>query len=477
MSAPTLNRDIDAGAIGELRQKLRGDLITPSDAAYDQARQAWNGMVDKHPALIVQCADAPDVATVIEFGRSQGLELGVKCGGHSVLGMSIPDGGLMIDLSRMNEVRIEPEARLAHVGGGALLGDLDRASMEHGLATTAGNVSHTGVGGLTLGGGMGWLARQFGMACDNVVEYEIVTASGETLAASADENADLFWGLRGGGGNFGVVTKFTFRLHPIDGQALVVDFFYPIERARDVLRFFREFAAEAPAQATPTAWIGTTREWPFLPPELYFQDLVNAGFVWVGDPEEGRALLPPFRAVAEPVSETVDEMTYVDLQSSNDEPMGNQRGRRYMKGHYLRELSDEVIEAFIGRGGAGDLLPNASLQGYGGAINRVGIDASAFSHRHAKFEFLTFGSWDDPAEDGARMAASRRFGAAMEPFSSGVYVNVLSDEGEAGVRHAYQAESLARLTALKDRYDPDNVFHLNHNITPSHGNRLRADQL
>jgi FAD/FMN-containing dehydrogenase len=467
MSAPSTDHGTAATMAQELRAALTGTVLAPADTGYDAARQAWNAMVDKHPALIAQCADAGDVATAIAFARRNGLEIGVKCGAHSVLGMSIPEDGLMIDLSRMNEVRIDPDARLAHVGGGALLGALDRASMEHGLATTAGNVSHTGVGGLTLGGGMGWLARQFGMACDNVVEYEIVTAAGDTLTASASENPDLFWGLRGGGGNFGVVTRFTFRLHPISGQALVIDFMYPFERAGDVLRFFRAFAADAPSQATPTAWIGTTRDWPFLPPELHFKDLVNAGYVWVGDPAEGRALLPPFRAIAEPVAESVDEMTYVELQSSSDEPMANQKGRRYMKGHYLRELSDEAIEAFIGRGGEGELPANGSLQGYGGAISRVGIGESAFSHRGAAFEFLTMTNWEDPAEDAARMAASRRFAAAMEPFSSGVYVNVLSDEGATGVQHAYESSTLARLTALKDRYDPENLFHLNHNIAPS----------
>jgi FAD/FMN-containing dehydrogenase len=467
MSAPSIDQATAATLAQELRGTLTGAVLAPADAGYDVARQAWNAMVDRHPALIAQCADAGDVATAIAFGRRHGLELGVKCGAHSVLGMSIPDGGLMIDLSRMNEVHIDPEALLAHVGGGALLGALDRASMEHGLATTAGNVSHTGVGGLTLGGGMGWLARQFGMACDNVVEYEIVTAAGGTLIVSASENPDLFWGLRGGGGNFGVVTRFTFRLHPISGQALVVDFMYPFEAARDVLRFFRDFAADAPPQATPTAWIGTTRDWPFLPPELHFKTLVNAGYVWVGDPAEGRALLPPFRATAEPVAESVDEMTYVELQSSSDEPMANQKGRRYMKGHYLSELSDGAIEAFIGRGGEGELPANGSLQGYGGAIGQVGIGESAFSNRDAKFEFLTMTNWEDPAEDVARMAASRRYAAAMEPFSSGVYVNVLSDEGATGVRHAYESNTLARLTALKDRYDPDNVFHLNQNIAPS----------
>ena len=471
MSAATSERAVAADSIEQLRNRLRGSVLAPSEGGYDTARRAWNGMLDKHPALIAQPTDAPDVATAIAFGRREGLELGVKCGGHSALGQSIPEGGLMIDLSRMNDVRIDPEARLAHVGGGALLGDMDRASAVHRLATTAGNVSHTGVGGLTLGGGMGWLARQFGMACDNVVEYEVVTASGDVLAASADENPDLFWGLRGGGGNFGVVTKFTFRLHPISGQALVVDFSYPAERAVELLRFFREFAAEAPLEATPTAWIGTVGEGDSVPADLWGEDLVNIGFVWVGDPDGGRALLEALRALAEPVAETVDETTYVELQGSSDVAMAHQM-RRYMKGNYLRELTDDAIAAFIARGGEawqGEFRPSGALLGYGGAIGRIGLGETAFSHRDARFEFSTSAGWTEPGEDESRMAGPRRYGAEMEPFSSGVYVNVLSDEGAAGVRHAYPPDTLARLRALKDRYDPENVFHLNHNIPPSSG--------
>jgi FAD/FMN-containing dehydrogenase len=469
MSTSTTDRTVAADAIKELRKDLRGSVLSASDVDYQAARRAWNGMIDKHPALIVQPADATDVAKAIAFGRREGLELGVKCGGHSALGQSIPEGGLMMDLSRMNDVRINPGARLAHVGGGALLGDLDRASAVHGLATTAGNVSHTGVGGLTLGGGMGWLARQFGMACDNVVEYEVVTASGDVLTASANENPDLFWGLRGGGGNFGVVTKFTFRLHPISGEALVVDFSYPAERAVELLRFFREFAVEAPAEASPTAWIGTVGEGDAVPADLWGTDLVNIGFVWVGDPDGARAMLEPLRAVEQPVAEIVNETTYVELQASSDVAMAHQM-RRYMKGHYLRELTDEAIAAFIARGGEarqGEFRPSGALLGYGGAIGRIGIGETAFSHRDARFEFSTSAGWTEPGEDEARMAGPRRYGAEMERFSSGVYVNVLSDEGAAAVRHAYPPETLARLTALKDRYDPENVFHLNHNIAPS----------
>jgi FAD/FMN-containing dehydrogenase len=456
-------------SIQELRAALHGPVLTPSDNGYDQARQAWNAMVDKRPVLIAQCLDADDVAAAITHGRRHGLELGVRCGGHSVLGQAIPEGGLQIDLSRMNAVHVDPQQRLARVQGGALLGDMDRATLGHGLATTAGNVSHTGVGGLTLGGGMGWLARQVGMACDNVVSYEIVTADGSKLTASADENPELYWGLRGGGGNFGVVTEFTFRLHPIVNEALAVDFFYRPDMARSIVGAFLELAPTAPPEATVTVWTGTTGPWPFLPEQLQGKDLVGLGYVWAGDAQRGRSLLPAFRAAAEPIAESIEETTYLELQTGADEPM-RPGMRRYWKGHYLRDLPEAAIEAFLGRGGPveeGEWRSNGSLTGYGGAIGHVGIDETAFSHRDAKFEFLTSAGWEDAAEDDMRIAAPRRYAADLQPFASGVYVNGLSDEGAAGVQQAYYAETLARLTAIKDRYDPDNVFHLNHNITPS----------
>jgi len=469
MSAPTVGRELNAPSVEGLRKDLRGTVIAPSDAHYDDARRAWNAMVDKRPAVIAQCADAKDVASAVAFARRNRLEIGVKCGGHGIQGDAVPDGGLMIDLSPMSSVRIDPQLRLAYVGGGALLGDLDRASAPHGLATTAGQVSHTGVGGLTLGGGMGWLARQFGLACDNVAAYEVVTADGSRLTASADENPDLFWGLRGGGGNFGVVTEFTFRLHPISGQVLQADFFYQPADGPAVMRFFRDFARSAPRQANPTAWVGTAPEWPFLPAELQGKPLVNAGYVWVGDPEEGRALLPPFRDVAAPVAEEIGESTYVELQAQGDESQRHDM-RRYWKDHYLRELTDEAIDAILGRGGPageGSIQANADILGMGGAIAEVGPGESAFSHRDAAFEFITDTGWEDPAEDEMRMSACRRYAAAVEPYSSGSYVNALSDEGAAGVKRAYPPEALARLTELKDRYDPDNVFHLNHNVPPT----------
>jgi FAD/FMN-containing dehydrogenase len=450
-----------------------GRLLRPGDDDYDDARTVWNAMVDRRPAVIAQCRSTADVAAAVRFGRERGLEIGVRCGGHSVLGVCVPDGGLMIDLSTMHAVRVDPDARRAWVQGGAQLGALDRAAQRFGLATTAGNVSYTGVGGLTLGGGMGWLARRFGLACDNVEAFEVVTADGSTVRASASENSGLFWGLRGGGGNFGVVTEFELRLHQIGTAALIADYFYSHAEAPAALRRWRDLIDDAPAHATLTAWVGTSGEWPSLPRELHNQPLVGAGFVWVGDPDEGRRLLPTFSDLGRPVAQSVEEMTYLELQSIDDDGHRHGLRRRYWKGHYLPQVPDAAIDAFLSQGmpegdGAGDrsMLPAASFQSYGGAIASLSDDESAFSHRETMVEFVAAAGWTDPAEDERRIAAARRFGAAIEPFASGVYVNVLSDEGEEGVRRAYRPDKLVRLAALKHRYDPENVFHLNHNIRP-----------
>jgi FAD/FMN-containing dehydrogenase len=464
---------VPAGAaVTRLRRGFHGQVLPPDQDGYHTARQVWNAMVDRRPAVIARCASPADVAAGVRFGRALGLELGVRCGGHSVLGLSVPEGGLMLDLTPMGSVRVDPARRRAWVAGGALLGDLDRATQPYGLATTAGNVSHTGVGGLTLGGGMGWLARRFGLACDNVVRFELVGADGELLHASEREHPDLFWGLRGGGGNFGVVTEFEFDLHQVGTAALLVDLFYPPQDAPGVLGRWRELIADAPRQATLTAWVGTAGELPGLAPALWNQPMASVGYVWVGDPDQGRELLSVLRDGTSPVAERVQELSYLELQTMDDERQRPGLLRRYWKGHYLRELDDAAIGAFLSRGdgdGGGDpaLLPSGSLQSYGGAIAAVGDDETAFGHRDALVEFVAVAGWTDPAEDQARVAAARRYGAAVEPFASGVYVNDLTDEGEAGIRRAYGAGTLARLAALKDRYDPGNLFHLNHNIRPT----------
>ena len=427
--------------------------LRPGDAGYDRARTVWNAMVDRRPALIVPCRSAADVVAAVRHGREEGLEIGVRCGGHSVLGLPLTDGGLLIDLAPMGAVQVDPASRRARVGGGALLGALDIASQRHGLATTAGNVSHTGVGGLTLGGGVGWLSRLCGLSSDNVTSFEVVTAAGDVVTASATERPDLYWGLRGGGGNFGVVTEFEFRLHQVGTRALEVEFVHELEDAHEALRGWRELLAEAPRRATPVARVG----------DLDGRPVARIGFVWVGDPAEGRRLVPSYRSIGRPIAERVEELSYLDLQTAGDDVEGHAI-RRYWKGHYLRQLSDEAIEAFLDRGNGSH--PAARLTLNAGAISDVPDEDSAYSHRDALIEFTTSAGWLDPAEDQARMAAARVYAAGIEPFASGAYVNALADEGDQGVRRAYRPEKLARLTELKRVYDPDNVFHLNPNIRP-----------
>jgi FAD/FMN-containing dehydrogenase len=434
------------------RSHFEGHALTPGTSGYDSARSVWNAMVDHRPKLILQCACVADVVTAVRTAREGDLEVGVRCGGHNVTGFAVPHGGLMIDLTPMGNVTVDPVMRRARVQGGAMLGALDRATQSFGLATTAGNVSHTGVGGLTLGGGMGWLARQYGLACDNVASFTVVTADGNVVRASADEHPDLFWGLRGGGGNFGIVVEFEFRLHPVGTRTLAAELTFPLDRAAAALRGWRDLAEEAARPATLTAEIsGGT---------------VTLGYVWAGDPEAGRAMLPALRSIGAPSSEVVREFSYVELQTRGDSIEGHAY-RRYSKGHYLPDLSDGVIGALVDRDPEDAALPGISLQAYGGAIADVDDNATAFGHRRTRFEYVAGAKWSDPGEDSVRMVAARREAAKLDPFAVGAYVNTLCDEGPSGVRRAYSDSKRARLTVIKDAYDPDNVFHLNHNIAPS----------
>lgn len=449
-----------------------GEILLPGDDAYDSHREVWNAIVNRRPAVIARCTSAADVAAAIRYGRETNLEIAVKCGGHSMLGQSVPEGGLMIDLTPMSGVRVDPAAQRAWVQGGSLLRNLDRTSEPFGLATTAGNVSHTGVGGLTLGGGMGWLARQFGLACDNVAAYTVVTADGETVRASADENPDLYWGLRGGGGNFGVVTEFEFQVHPTTGRALVADLYFEPADAVTALGVWRELLADAPREATLTSEALTAGDAPFLPAGLRGRPLVTVGYVWVGDMDEARGYLPTMQEVGQPVAERVEEMSYVALQSRGDANHHHGK-RRYSKGHYLAELNDAAIEAYVSRGVASDgaepdwsRIASGEFQAHGGAIAEVGYDAAAFAHRDTLVEWIASAGWVDAGEDDERIAAARAYATALEPFASGMYVNMIVEEGEAGVRRAYDEDKLVQLRKLKRRFDPDNVFHLNHNIQP-----------
>ncbi len=434
------------------RSEFDGLILVPGTPGYDSSRSVWNAMIDHRPALIARCASVDDVLAAVRAAREADLEIGVRCGGHNIAGLAVPNGGLMIDLAGLDRVRVDPVAQRARVQGGALLGALDRATQPFGLATTAGNVSHTGVGGLTLGGGMGWLARRHGLACDNVESFTVVTANAELVHASADEHPDLFWGLRGGGGNFGIVVEFEFRLHPVGTRTLVADLTFPLGRAAGALRGWRDLAARAPRQATLTAEISG--------------DTVTLGYAWVGEPEAGRSLLPALRAIGAPDGEVVRELSYLTLQTRDDSIEGHSY-RRYWKGHYLPELTDGAIGALVDRDPDDATLPGVSLQAYGGAIADIDDDATAFSHRGTRFEYVADVTWTDPDEDEVRIGAARRAAGKLDPFARGAYVNALSDEGAAGVRRAYSEAKRGRLTAIKNTYDPDNVFHLNHNIAPS----------
>lgn len=437
-----------------LQAAVRGRVLEPGDPDYETARTVWNAMIDRRPCYIVQCADVDDVAAAVRFATDHDLELGIYCGGHGIVGHAVPHDGLMIDLRPMGGVVVDPRARRARVQGGALLGALDRASQQHALATTAGNVSHTGVGGLTLGGGMGWLARRHGLSCDNVVSNEVVVASGDTIRVDADSHPELFWALRGGGGNFGVVTEFEFELHPEPGRAVTAEIQFAPSEADAAMRHWRDVSGAAPRDATFTATISTST--------------VTLGSVWVGDPAEGAAhaaaLVDELADIGTALGRSVEQLSYLRLQTREDDVEGH-AWRRYWKGHYFRELDDDVIEALLSRDG--DDLPDVSLQAYGGAIADVPDDETAFSRRDTAFEFVAASRWQDPAEDEQRISAARRYAGTMDRFASGAYVNVLGDDGEIGLRRAYPEEKLARLTAVKDAYDPGNVFHLNQNIRPS----------
>jgi len=457
------------GALGSLRDSFRGDLIRPTDPGYDEARQVWNGTVDRRPALVARCTGTADVVAAVRFARTSGLEIAVRGGGHSVAGHSTVDRGLVIDLGGMGGVWVDPEARHAWVQGGARLGQLDRETALHGLATTAGMVSHTGVGGLTLGGGYGFLARTHGLACDNLVAAEVVTADGGVLTASESRNEDLFWGLRGGGGNFGIVTGFEFRLHPAPPAVATSDLFFDVANGIEPLRAMLDFAPHAPEGLTFSAAVVDVREQWGLPDIPVGAPVVNIFWAYLGSREDGRRAAEPLYAGLKPRVEMAEEMSYLRLQGLAD--TSQRHGlRRYWKGSFAPALSEAGLEAFMARGSApGDPAPlwAGELVSLGGAIARVGEDDTAYSGRDALFDFLSLSSWEDPAEDGARLAGARHYWDTMTPFTSPrAYVNSLEAEGTERVRDAYGASKYERLVALKRNYDPDNVFHLNQNIRP-----------
>ena len=455
-------------ALAELAPDFRGELLRPGDGGYDAARRVWNGMIDRRPGLIARCTGVGDVQAAIRVAREQRLLVAVRGGGHNVAGNAVCDDGLVIDLSPLKGIFVDPSSRTARVQGGVTLGELDRETQRFGLATTGGLISTTGVAGLTLGGGLGWLARKFGTACDNLLSAQVVTPAGEIVTASESENPDLFWGLRGGGGNFGIVTTFEYRLHRVGPEVLAGAVFHPLERGEAVLRFFHDFAREAPDELTAIAQVFTAGPAPFLPPETEGRRLVAIGVCWAGDLDEGERVLAPLRSSGSPLADVIGPIPYTALQSGSDPAFPAGR-HNYWKSSYLNEISDGTIAAALEHA---ERMPSPYSVFYvehlEGAIRRVSPEETAFAHRDAAFDFNALAVWEDPSDTDENVAWARGFWEAMQPHAGrGVYVNNLGVEGQDRVREAYGEATYARLAALKDRFDPENLLRLNQNVEPS----------
>lgn len=453
--------------IEKLKTHVKGHVVLPDDPDYDEIREIWNAMIDRRPAVIVQCAQANDVARAIAFAREHNLELSVRGGGHNIAGTAVCDDGVMIDLSTMKNVRIDAHNRRASVEAGATLGDFDASAQAHGLATPLGTVSETGVAGLTLGGGFGWLTRKYGLTIDNLVAAEVITADGNQIRASETENADLFWAIRGGGGNFGVVTEFEFKLHPVGPEILAGFIVFPFSQAKQILTRYRNFAASAPEELNVYAALCKAPPVPFLPEEVHGKEIVLLAVVYVGDDiAEGEKQIEPLRSFGDAYGEQIGVHSYVEWQQAFN-PMQSRGARNYLKSHNLTELRDEVLDVIVDF--AGKLpLPECKifLAAIDGALNRVPADATAFYHRDVRFMLSADGRWDDAVQDEIGIQWIRKFFQAAAPYASaGSYVNLMTEEEGDRVAAVYGA-NYDRLVQIKKRYDPENIFHLNQNINP-----------
>ncbi|MEP7377752.1 MAG: FAD-binding oxidoreductase [Chitinophagaceae bacterium] len=442
--------------INELQQVFEGKILVESDTDYEKARKVWNGMIDRRPAIIAQCLCINDIVQAVKFARKYNLLVSVKGGGHNVTGNAVCDDGIMIDLSLMRSIRVDPENQVAEVQPGATWGDFDNATQQHGLASTGGLISTTGVAGLTLGGGVGWLVRKHGLSCDNLIEAEIVTAEGELLKVNTEENAELFWGIRGGGGNFGVIASMKFRVHKLDkvtgGMIL-----HPHTKAKEVIQFYREFMKTAPDELTLYTCLMTTPDG--------FPVIAFVG-CYSGDPGKAEAVLKPLREFGSPLADLMQPKSYIEMQTMLDAPFphGN---RYYWKSGFLETLSDEAIDIIVSNA-ASVTSPYSAiiLEYYGGVSSHEPEGGTSYPHRQAEFDLVLISNWVDREEDEKNINWTRKFYEAMQVYSSHrVYVNALGIEGEERVKEAY-GESYQRLTALKTKYDPENLFRMNQNISP-----------
>lgn len=451
-----------------LRERFRGALLRPGEEGYDEARRVWNGAIDRRPALIARCAGADDVVRAVRFAREHDLLVSVRGGGHAVAGHAVCDDGLMIDLSLLKAIHVDPVARTARAAGGLLWSDFDAATQRFGLATTGGLISHTGIGGLTLGGGLGHLMRRHGLTVDNLLGVDLVTADGELRHVDADTDPELFWAVRGGGGNFGVATALSYRLHPIGPLVLGGPICWPLAQAPEVFDFLRRYVATAPDELGITFVTQLAPPAPYLPAAQYGRPVVAMILVWTGDPAEGERAIAPIRHIGRPLADMVRPVPYLAIQSMLDG--GAPHGRHYYwKSHQLPRLSGDVIDAFVTQMEA-TTSPHAQISGWllGGAVTRVGPDATAVV-RTAGFDVSIIAGWPAADHDGDRHRAWVRAGwDRLRPYAAGVYSNFLSDEGAAGVEAAY-GDRLKRLTAVKDTHDPGNFFRMNANIPPTQG--------
>ena len=468
MATDTMHTTLADGSVAELAEAVRGEVIRPSDAGYDEARAIWNGIHDARPALIVRCAGVADVIRAVEFARSEELTVAVRGGGHSIPGFSTCNGGIVIDLSPMKGVRVDVEARTARAQPGVTWAEFDHETQAFGLAVTGGLVSSTGLSGFTLGGGIGWLVRKHGLACDNLISADVVTADGRLVRASADENADLFWGLRGGGGNFGIVTSLEYELHPVGPTVIGGPVFYSAEHAADILRFYREWAPTLPDELTTFISLLTAPPAPFIPEEWHGKKLIGVISCYAGPLEDGQRAVEPLHTIAEPVADLCGPIPYVALQGLVD-PLYEHGTRAYMKAGYVRELDDHAIETLL-RHHQEATSPRSEihLHHFGGAVARVPDSDTAYGERQAPFILNVLGVSGESEGFDQHVDWSHRLYAEIEPsLTGGAYINFLSAEGEQRVHDAYGPEKFARLQALKDEYDPTNLFHLNQNIPPS----------
>ncbi|HEX5375328.1 MAG TPA: FAD-binding oxidoreductase [Solirubrobacterales bacterium] len=454
-------------ALSELEASFAGQLVPPGDAAYDRHRAVWNGSIDRRPALIARCTRASDVSAAVTFARRTGLPLAVRGGGHSFPGQSVCDDGIVVDLGEMKGIGVDPEAGTARAEAGVLLGELDHETQAHGLAVPAGIVTHTGLAGLTLGGGIGWLQRKYGLTIDQLLSVDLITAEGELVKASETENADLFWGVRGGGGNFGVVTEFEFRLNPLGPNLVAGPVFWPIEESPDVLRFYRDWIAEAPEDLMTIVIHRKAPPLPFIPPELHGQLVVAVVCCHAGSVEEGEEAVAPLKAFGSPVLDRCEPKPFLEHQSMFD-PAFPHGQWYYMRACDVAELTDEVIDITVEHAmRIRSPLTAFPIWQMGGAISRVGEDETAFSGRGAGHTFNITAATAGPDGFDEEREWVRDFWSALEPHhTSGVYVNFLMNEGEDRVREAYGPQKYDRLKALKRLYDPDNLFRLNQNIPP-----------